>query len=237
MSPAAVQEEKHNVKDSVSNTGNNKKESDEGSFICYGLTLFKSRHPKVKKLKKAGYEPSIHGTKCWSSAFVMMDYFEDCPPEKGLKVLDLGCGWGPLAVYLAKHHDAHVVGVDADPDVFPFLQLQAEENGVEIEFLESRFEKIPKSELDEYDLIIGTDICFWNELVNPLFKLVKKAKKVQCPTIIIADPGRSPFYKLHKKCIKKFGDDCELQEWQTRLPSTNKQKDVSSDILIISSDQ
>ena len=31
--------------------------------------------------------------------------------EGGLRVLDIGCGWGGMAMHLAKHHDARVLGV------------------------------------------------------------------------------------------------------------------------------
>ena len=59
-------------------------------------------------------------------------------------------------------------------------------------------------------MILGGDICFWDELIDPLFKLIKKSVKNGVGTIIIADPGRSPFLKLAKKCKKQF--DAKLLE-------------------------
>lgn len=31
--------------------------------------------------------------------------------EPGMRVLDIGCGWGGLAIHLAHHHDVHVLGI------------------------------------------------------------------------------------------------------------------------------
>jgi hypothetical protein len=53
------------------------------------------------------------------------------------------------------------------------------------------------------DLIVGGDICFWDELVEPLFKLIKLAMRQQIGKIIIADLGRTLFLKLAKCCQKK----------------------------------
>ena len=65
-------------------------------------------------------------------------------------------------------------------------------------------------------MILGGDICFWNELIAPLYKLIKKSLKNGVKTIIIADPGRSPFLKLAKKCKKKF--NAELIEVKLKDP-------------------
>ena len=31
--------------------------------------------------------------------------------KPGMKVLDIGCGWGGMAIYIAKKYGCHVVGV------------------------------------------------------------------------------------------------------------------------------
>jgi len=65
-------------------------------------------------------------------------------------------------------------------------------------------------------MVLGGDICFWNELIDPLYSLIKKSLKNGVNTIVIADPGRSPFLKLAKKCKKKFG--AELREVSIKDP-------------------
>jgi len=48
----------------------------------------------------------------------------------GLRVLDIGCGWGGLALYLNRHFGCEVLGVSLAPDQIRFAQERAEEVGV-----------------------------------------------------------------------------------------------------------
>ncbi len=50
--------------------------------------------------------------------------------KPGMKVLDIGCGWGGLALYLHKHYDVDVLGVALAPDQIAFCKERAEEAGV-----------------------------------------------------------------------------------------------------------
>ena len=50
--------------------------------------------------------------------------------KPGMKVLDIGCGWGGLALYLHKHYDVDVLGVALAPDQILFSRERAAEAGV-----------------------------------------------------------------------------------------------------------
>jgi cyclopropane-fatty-acyl-phospholipid synthase len=50
--------------------------------------------------------------------------------KPGMKVLDIGCGWGGLALYLHKHYDVDVLGVALAPDQIQFSRERAAEAGV-----------------------------------------------------------------------------------------------------------
>ncbi|MEL0209355.1 MAG: cyclopropane-fatty-acyl-phospholipid synthase family protein [Novosphingobium sp.] len=50
--------------------------------------------------------------------------------SSGLRVLDIGCGWGGLALYLNRHFGCEVLGVSLAPDQIRFAQERAEEAGV-----------------------------------------------------------------------------------------------------------
>jgi len=50
--------------------------------------------------------------------------------KPGMKVLDIGCGWGGLAMYLHRHYDVDVLGVALAPDQIAFCKERAEEAGV-----------------------------------------------------------------------------------------------------------
>jgi cyclopropane-fatty-acyl-phospholipid synthase len=50
--------------------------------------------------------------------------------KPGMKVLDIGCGWGGLALYLHRHYDVDVLGVALAPDQIEFCNERARELGV-----------------------------------------------------------------------------------------------------------
>ncbi|MBO9603208.1 MAG: class I SAM-dependent methyltransferase [Novosphingobium sp.] len=54
----------------------------------------------------------------------------DPATSSGKTVLDIGCGWGGLALYLHKHYDVDVLGVALAPDQIEFCQERAREAGV-----------------------------------------------------------------------------------------------------------
>ncbi len=125
--------------------------------------------------------------------------------------MDLGCGWGPASVYCAKHFHSKVTGVDVDREVFPYLEVLSKINEVTVSPLERRFDQLRTARLLEENLIIGADICFWDELVRQLQNLIARAMRGGVARIVIADPGRLGFYKLADYCEKRW--DATLIEW------------------------
>ncbi len=50
--------------------------------------------------------------------------------KPGMKILDIGCGWGGFALYLHKHYGCEVLGVALAPDQIAFCKERAEAEGV-----------------------------------------------------------------------------------------------------------
>ncbi len=50
--------------------------------------------------------------------------------KPGMKVLDIGCGWGGFALYLHKHYGCEVLGVALAPDQIAFCKERAKAEGV-----------------------------------------------------------------------------------------------------------
>jgi predicted nicotinamide N-methyase len=188
-----------------------KKKQKADKRYAYGITIPKSSHSRIRALKK-DHEPEIHGDKFWNSSYLIMDFLEKQGLPPNPSVMEIGCGWGAAGIYCAKQHQASVVGVDADPNVFPYLHLSAEMNDVSIRTRGSRFENLKKKHLAPHDLVIGADICFWDELIDPLYAVIRKAVKAGVGQIIIADPGRPPFDEVCARCQKKF--DAQVKEWE-----------------------
>ena len=50
--------------------------------------------------------------------------------QPGMRILDIGCGWGGFALFLARHYDAEVTGVALAPDQIAFCKERAEAAGL-----------------------------------------------------------------------------------------------------------
>ncbi|GIR41395.1 MAG: hypothetical protein CM15mP51_21750 [Porticoccaceae bacterium] len=55
-------------------------------------------------------------------------------------------------------------------------------------------------------MIVGSDICFWDEMTLPVLKFIKRSLKTHVKRIVIADPGRPPFWNLVDECHKLGGE-------------------------------
>jgi predicted nicotinamide N-methyase len=180
-------------------------------------------------VKRAGHEPTIHGTKLWKSSCLIIDYLKKHPPARRKKILDAGCGWGITGIWCAKQWGSDVISMDADAAVFPYLDAVAALNGVETTSWVQRFEKVQKRDLKNVDILFGGDICFWDELVKPVGKMIDRAIDAGVGTIVIGDPERPTFHEMAEKAIERHGG--ELLDW--RLSGTVK---ATGALLVIHND-
>ncbi|MDA0789191.1 MAG: methyltransferase domain-containing protein [Proteobacteria bacterium] len=194
---------------------------------AFGLTILNSQHNDVRKLKREGNVPEIHGNKFWNSSFLIMDYLRKHPPGKQTRVLEIGCGWGLLGLYCAKTFGCSVHGIDADENVLPYLELHAEANGVTMTSEQKTFEALNTRYLSRFDLIVGADICFWDEMTGVLFNLIGRARRAGVKQVMIADPCRPPFNDLVEKTRTRF-DDVTVVDSHLKRPVN-----ASGEILIV----
>ena len=194
--------------------------------VAFGVKILNSNHKEIRRLKRDGYVAELHGNKFWNSSFLIMDYLKKNPLKKKVRVLEIGCGWGLLGIYCAKQFDAKVTGIDADENVLPFMALHATMNGIAIEGEKMSFEQLTTAKLKNYDIILGADICYWEEMTGILYNLIGRAKKAGVKTIMIADPCRAPFTDLVAKCRKKY--DVTVEEKFLKRPVN-----ASGEILIV----
>ena len=54
--------------------------------------------------------------------------------EPGMTVLDIGCGWGTLALHMAGEHHVKVTGITVSREQLAFAQDRAENSGADVEF-------------------------------------------------------------------------------------------------------
>jgi cyclopropane-fatty-acyl-phospholipid synthase len=64
--------------------------------------------------------------------------------EPGMRVLDIGCGWGGMAIYLARECGAEVIGVTLSPEQRRIAEARASEAGVadRVSFLEQDYRSV-----------------------------------------------------------------------------------------------
>ncbi len=174
----------------------------EGS--CLGVRFYRAGHSAIRRLKH-DHAPLNFGFRVWTASWVLMKYLEDQRLPRGLKVMEVGCGWGLAGIFCAKSLAAATTCVDADPEVFPFLRAHAELNQVEVKTLLKRFEDLDEHDLAGTDLLIGADICFWDEMSAPLLGLIGRALTAGVRLVLIADPGRSSFEELAARAGREYG--------------------------------
>ena len=173
----------------------------------FGLKVLRSTHPGVRKIKRKQEGHSAHGNKVWRSSFALIDFLETNPVEPNSKVLEIGCGWGLSSLYAAKIQKADVTSIDIDPSVQPYFELQNDINDCVVKFQKRSFESLITDELAQFQYIIGSDICFWDEMTDPLFNFINSALKAGVKKIYIADPGRPPFWELADRCSRKLNSE------------------------------
>ncbi|MDF7777454.1 cyclopropane-fatty-acyl-phospholipid synthase [Sphingomonas sp. AOB5] len=76
--------------------------------------------------------------------------------KPGMRVLDIGCGWGGLAMYLHRQYDVDVVGIALAPDQIAFCKERAKAEGVSDRV---KFELMDYRDLTgEFDRIISVGL-------------------------------------------------------------------------------
>ncbi len=179
------------------------------------MRLLLSQHPEIRKLKRFN-APSVHGNRLWKSTWLLMDYLHRRGLPEDVRVMEVGCGWGLLGIYCAKKHGAKVISVDVDPEVLPYLKLHAKVNEVDIATMRKDFDGLRTKHLQEVDVLIGADVCFWDNLVKPLKNLILRALRAKVKQVLISDPGRPPFEEVAEYFISKRGG--EILDWTAQRP-------------------
>ena len=96
--------------------------------------------------------------------------------SSGVKmVLEVGCGIGMLASYLAKRYKWHVTGVDLDPEQIKRAKSEHTENEY-LKFFEADATKLP-FEKGEFDLVLSFDVLHhipcWDRAIEEISRVLK----------------------------------------------------------------
>lgn len=189
---------------------------DTQSRDVFGVTVRKNSHKDIRRLKRESGIATIHGNKFWKSTCILMDYLQVSPPNPAMRILEIGSGWGIAGIFMAKDYGAQVTALDADESVFPYLRYHADLNGVSIHCIKARYENITKAMLSEFDMVIASDICFWDEMTQPLINLIHRCYQAGVQRVVMTDPGRQPFRDMAEPCADKY--DAIYENWSVPHP-------------------
>ena len=138
---------------------------------AFGLRIPRSADPQLRALR-AAHQPTHQGWRLSSSTWLLLSYLEQ-QQLQGLRILEVGCGWGLAGVYCA-HRGGRVISCDLDPEVLPIAQYHAQLNEVEINTQVCAFDGVDAKMLDGVNWVVGADICFRGDLIEPLFDLLAR---------------------------------------------------------------
>jgi cyclopropane-fatty-acyl-phospholipid synthase len=116
--------------------------------------------------------------------------------KTGQKVLDIGCGWGSLAVDIAKAANCNVTGITLSENQFKYCNKKAKELNLENQLT---FKLIDYRELDEkFDRIVSVGMFehvgrkFYKKFFNQIDKLLSEDGVSLVHTIGSVNPPRDP---------------------------------------------
>jgi predicted nicotinamide N-methyase len=127
----------------------------------------------------------------WAGGQALARYLLDHPAiVAGKAVVDFASGSGIVAVAAARAGAARVLAADIDPFCGPAIALNAEANGVTLEFTEEDLLEAPPPAWAE--VILAGDICYEKPLAERVMAWLKQAT-ANGAAVLIGDPGRSYF--------------------------------------------
>ncbi|MBT4761484.1 MAG: class I SAM-dependent methyltransferase [Bdellovibrionaceae bacterium] len=171
----------------------------------HDFKYYTGAHPEVKNCFKKEGRPTEFGNKVWATSLVLLNHLEEQKSDlSNLRVLEIGCGWGLLGVYLAKQFHCQVTCTDFDESVLPIVQLHAKLNTVTVKTKKAAFSEIDIEYLKNFDLIVGAEVCYSEEVAVDVYHLIDRAKKANIKQIFIADPGRPGFLDCYEYCKNKY---------------------------------
>jgi SAM-dependent methyltransferase len=95
-------------------------------------------------------------------------FFRQHPPPSGAKVLDIGSGWGQIALPLARNKNNEVTALEPTPERLAFIQAAAtqEQVGDRMHFIQADFFDL-ELEPQSFDLICSIGVLEWVAKFRP----------------------------------------------------------------------
>jgi cyclopropane-fatty-acyl-phospholipid synthase len=121
--------------------------------------------------------------------------------DPGMRLLDVGCGWGSFAIHAARNHGVSVTGVTISPSQAELARKRVEEAGVadRVEIRLSDYRELPGGSFDAISSIGMTEHVGENQIdlyAKSLFKLLTPGGLLLNHAIAALDPDHNPLEDL-----------------------------------------
>jgi cyclopropane-fatty-acyl-phospholipid synthase len=115
----------------------------------------------------------------------------------GMRVLDVGCGWGSFAIHAARNHGVSVTGVTLSPLQAELARQKAAEAGVgdQVEILVADYRELPRSSFDAIASIGMAEHVGASQIdlyARELFALLRPGGRLLNHAIAALDPDHKP---------------------------------------------
>ena len=102
---------------------------------------------------------------------------EKCKLSSDMTILDVGCGSGCSAIFLAKHYGCRIVGVDIEPGPLPKAQAEAVSKGMSdlVAFRVADANNLPFED-QTFDGTIFQAALIFTDKANVLYKVNRKIR-------------------------------------------------------------
>ncbi len=126
----------------------------------------------------------------WAGGQALARYVLDNPQVlAGRRVVDFASGSGLVGIAAMRAGAAHVLAADIDGFCGAALSLNAEANGVCVDFTDTNLLTAPAPAAD---VILAGDICYEKPMADAVMAWLSEAR-ARGTTVLIGDPGRSYF--------------------------------------------
>ncbi|WP_144512186.1 class I SAM-dependent methyltransferase [Bacillus sp. FJAT-22090] len=144
--------------------------------------------------------------------------FENLPILPTESVLDIGCGTGQTAAFLAKRFDCQVIAVDNHPVMVEKAKERMKSFQCDVSVMKGDVQNLELAD-DSVDLVISESVLIFTDITKALTELARVLKNEGSMIIIEMTANQYISEELQKKACRLYGirEILTAEEWKVRL--------------------